>query len=269
MSKPWQTTLWRKKRTEFIKGKKCAWCGSTEILVIDHNETFKPLAEYNKVAWGFFANYFSENKHQEELEELKIQASANVTIRYFEACPQCGYSVKPRKTMTPTYKCYKCLSEFEEPTQKIHRSTISYINRTLFLLFQKNHKEEISVIYEKKKNESDKKYYAFENVTVLCKKCNFARLKGLILCKECGEKYHKPNYNTCFNCFSKTEKGQKIAKEREKLPYEHPWCQKTFFIERRWWEFEARPLSCCIEHCKEDCNNCPTAIEHYNKKETD
>ena len=36
MRKPWQTKEWREKRAEFIKGKSCCWCGSTEYLTISH-----------------------------------------------------------------------------------------------------------------------------------------------------------------------------------------------------------------------------------------
>ena len=35
---------------------------------------------------------------------------------------------------------------------------------------------------------------------VLCNRCHFAKQKGKILCLKCGEHYHSPRYENCFNC---------------------------------------------------------------------
>jgi len=73
----------------------------------------------------------------------------------------------------------------------------------------------------------------------------------------------------CWECFKKTEKGQRVSKgletkkwEREMLPYKHPWCDKTFLIERQWWNMEAEPQMCCIECCG-DPNNCDIATKNW------
>ena len=36
MTDTWQTQEWKEKASEFVKGKSCEWCGSTENLVPHH-----------------------------------------------------------------------------------------------------------------------------------------------------------------------------------------------------------------------------------------
>lgn len=44
-SKYWQLTEWRKRRKDFIKDKKCEWCGSTEKLCIHHPQARGSLSD--------------------------------------------------------------------------------------------------------------------------------------------------------------------------------------------------------------------------------
>ena len=36
--KPWATSVWKKKRAEFLVGKKCEWCGTDKDLRINHTQ---------------------------------------------------------------------------------------------------------------------------------------------------------------------------------------------------------------------------------------
>ena len=91
----------------------------------------------------------------------------------------------------------------------------------------------------------------------MCRKCHYAREKGMVLCKLCRKNYHYTKYEKCFDCFAKTSYGAKLIEARKDLFYDksktetygHPWCGKAFEIEKKWWEVEASPNMCCLEHC--------------------
>jgi len=44
------------------------------------------------------------------------------------------------------------------------------------------------------------KLHANGGLLVLCRKCAYARRNNKILCKKCGENYHNPKFNQCFQC---------------------------------------------------------------------
>lgn len=66
----------------------------------------------------------------------------------------------------------------------------------------------------------------------------------------------------CWDCFSKTQRGQEAIKENEMLPYTHPWCGRTFSIRRKWWDIEADPFMCCHEYC--DPHSCEIAEKNLH-----
>ncbi len=185
--------------------------------------------------------YFKEGRNQSELEELKEKAGQGVTLYTFDACPSCGYSVSPRKTMKPKYKCYRCKIEFDEPKKKIKQSTLLFLKKRFFQEFCKKHSEEIESILKPIKEKKDKEYLEFKDVMILCHRCNFARLKGMHLCPVCKEHYVKGSFSQCFTCYSKTDEYKK-KKERE-LELEKEELENDF------WETQ-------IQYC----GNCPNHI---------
>lgn len=103
---------------------------------------------------------------------------------------------------------------------------------------------------QKRNSLSNKQYFSFIGVRILCSKCHFASHRGYVLCQKCKTNYHKPRYNTCFKCSGLEEKWKK---------YTHPWCNKEFNIDKEDWEFHAEEHMCCIEECDEDPNCCDIA----------
>jgi len=57
------------------------------------------------------------------------------------------------------------------------------------------------------------------------------------------------------------------AWELEYYPYEHPWCGRTFQIKGEWWDFEAEPNACCLEHCDKDPYLCEIAEKHCSNED--
>lgn len=212
--KLWQSPEWRKKRQELIEGKSCVWCGSTEELVIHHKHTFHGLREYQCLARTFFMQYFNDGKHKKDKQRLLAETKQNVTLKYYNTCPKCGYSAQERKTLQPKYRCWRCKITFGKPIRKVVPSSKNYFNRVFYSLFCKKHKEEIQCLFRKAKAKSDNEYKAFINTIILCKKCHYAHHKGLTLCKICKTRYHRRYNNMCWNCFKQTERGKQIIKKK-------------------------------------------------------
>ena len=53
-----------------------------------------------------------------------------------------------------------------------------------------------------------KDYMDFKETIILCRRCAYARLKGMVLCKKCKKHYHYPKFEMCYKCFIKTNKGK-------------------------------------------------------------
>jgi len=262
--KPWQRKEWREKRREFLRGKSCEWCSSQKTLVIHHREHFYDNMQYPEIALDYFEKYINAPSNQVEYQQIKRKAEDQITPKYVKACPKCeNSSIKPRTTITPIYRCHRCLTEFDVPKQKIHQETKNEIWEKMFEFFLNEHKSEVDNLFSTIKKKSDESYLGFENVMVLCKRCHMAVEKGLILCTVCKKRYHKPDFEMCKNCFTKTEKGQRIAHEREKLSYKHPWCGKEFLIELQFWEIQGNPQGCCLYECRLIYSSCEIANQKW------
>lgn len=46
-------------------------------------------------------------------------------------------------------------------------------------------------------------------ILLLCRRCHYSRDKNLILCSNCGENYHKKNYEMCMKCHKRELKKKK------------------------------------------------------------
>lgn len=220
MTKPWQTKEWRTRRAEFIKGKSCEWCGSTEFLTIDHKENFYPNRERGRLAYALMVKYFEGGQHADEAQAIadlavKQFVAGGGILREYNACPSCGYCVQPRKYKRPKYKCYQCHLVFDEPLRKWTPSTIRLLDKLFFKEFCLRHGKDIDAEFIPLWKQLNQGYLEFKEVLVLCRRCAYARKKGLILCKVCRKRYHKPIYSCCFNCFLSNVKKKLDAKRFE------------------------------------------------------
>jgi hypothetical protein len=211
----------------------------------------------------------------DEFNQLKEQARAGVNLYYSDSCPNCGsgsvYSRSDeycRENKKPKFRCSRCKTEFEEPVKEVKWSSLAYLTRRFFSLFQQRHGEELARLYTEHMEKLRESYLRFEGVTILCRRCHYAYHKGLNLCPVCKVHYKKKNHEMCWECFKKTEKGKKVLKLREEeaedekpVLYTHPWCGKTFIIKKWLLEFEYDAQKVCIDICG-DVNSCETAKSH-------
>jgi ribosomal protein L37AE/L43A len=209
--------------------------------------------------------HFAEDGNAEEKRELLDEVSSRVAIGYFHPCPKCGYPMYARQTISPKYKCKMCRTETDNPEKKQSPESRKAMRTEFRRLFLHKHKEEIDKIFAEVKENSNKNYLDFQNVTVLCRRCHYAREKGLVLCKVCHKQYHKPKFEKCWECFKKTSMGKAIAQKNQLFPYVHPWCKRTFQVKGEVWVAEANPRMCCIEQCHEDPNKCDLALRNWSQ----
>ena len=59
---------------------------------------------------------------------------------------------------------------------------------------------------------SDEEYLSFKNTIILCRRCAFARRKGMDLCPTCRKRYKKRIYTQCWTCAGKPAKGELKAR---------------------------------------------------------
>jgi hypothetical protein len=263
MTKPWQTVAWKNKRVEYIKGKSCEWCGSKQTLSISHKHHFNKKAEYRKIGKKFVEEYFKNRKNEKEKKELMKKAEKTTKPKYLKACPKCkSSSVYERTTIAPKFRCKSCGHLTDELVERLSSNIIDARTKKVYSLFFKKHRKEINKIFSERWKEFWREYINFKEVWILCKRCHFAQEKGLILCKKCKEQYHKPRHQMCWKCFNKTPMGKRIAREKKLRIYTHPWCGKTFKIERQYWEIVAKPHSCCFD-CEINHHKCKTAEKHW------
>lgn len=88
-----------------------------------------------------------------------------------------------------------------------------------------------------------------EDFLVLCRKCAYARKKGLVLCAKCKKHYHRLGFSTCRSC-------SPLFTEY-KLP-----CENFVTILKEEVENECfSPMEACMHYCGNseiggDVNNC-------------
>ena len=200
MAKPWATTQWKKKRLEFIKGRTCEWCGSTQNLAIHHNHHFNGLNEYKKLVTRTIREHFADGKNQDEKQGLSIETNQKVPMKYLYLCPKCGFRVYARKTLHPKYKCRTCRALTDSPARKLSPKSQRTKRREFRKLFLQSHKDAVDKAFKELKENSNKDYLDFKDVNVLCRKCHYATEKGLVICEVCHRSYHNPKYKKCFMC---------------------------------------------------------------------
>ena len=203
MAKPWTTPQWKKKRLEFIQGRTCEWCGSTENLAIHHNHHFKGLNEYKKLVTIIIRRHFGAGKNQDEKQNLMTYAQKKAKMKYLYLCPKCGYQVYARKTLHPKYRCKTCRALTDSPIMKLNPKYQRAVRRIFRKTFLQTHKKEVDKAFKELKENSNRDYLDFKDVEVLCRKCHYATEKGLVICEVCHKNYHQPKYKKCLACSQK------------------------------------------------------------------
>ncbi|GEM_PF-1189838 len=236
------------RRAKFLSGKRCDWCGSSSGLVVAARAPLPPYISQMKEA---SAKLLRERIDAGEYSEVEL---------LLERCPHCGgTSFARRKRKSPALKCRNCRAEFDSPERRTVKT--GRVSPEQWKSFWEKYSDQIKERLMAERSEAQAKCRSLADCIVLCKRCHFARQKGMTLCPSCGKGYRRASYDLCWECFKKTEEGKEVAKRYELVAYEHPWCQKKFGLERRFLELLNEPEVCCRELCK-DLASCRIAEGH-------
>lgn len=229
---------WEAKRMRFIEGKVCEWCGSGANLVVAVKIPLPPyLAQLKEASSKLLKARLEVGEFTEIVEKLLL-------------CPKCGSaSLSRRKQKKPAIKCRNCRAEFASPKEKTVRQ--GRIPPEQWKAFWEKYSPAIKGVVAAEREEAERSYRNLEQCIVLCKRCHFARQKGMTLCPSCGKNYRRAGNELCWECFKKTDRGREIARMYELVAYEHPWCKKKFGIERKFLGLLSDPTVCCQELCND------------------
>ena len=199
-SKIYQTKIWKEKRAQWIQGKVCEMCGSTEKLQIHHlhiNRGIRKSLE-KKVIRELI-------KHK--MKNLEIPPTIK-QIRFY-LC-ECGNSSqKIRLPNQKTITCLKCKQRHYINRNNIQiRKVLDYwLGPDDYQKFIKTYRLEIKNLMDQQGAPEKEDYLDFSQGTaVLCRRCHYGIHHGLNLCPKCKKRLKRIQYPTCWDC--KPEKKQ-------------------------------------------------------------
>ncbi|MHA2501499.1 MAG: hypothetical protein ACXAE3_01320 [Candidatus Kariarchaeaceae archaeon] len=196
MARPpvWQSSEWQEAKRKLLKDS-CQQCGENEQLALVH--LWKPPRYRSLLAKVELAKI--ENLVQSgELEPFTFDDEPR------DSCPSCqSINLRRRKTKHPPFKCGRCGEEFETAVEIMVRD--EYLYNKAFRDWKSKHladfQNEIENAVNTKQEEFDKRYRSGEGTETFCKKCAFLfTQKGMILCRNCKNHYHKRRYEQCYTC---------------------------------------------------------------------
>jgi hypothetical protein len=95
---------------------------------------------------------------------------------------------------------------FERARSELHEGVEEKdILKRLRFKWEERHRPEIKAKYDAYRKSAELDYLELtpKKTIVLCNRCHYARERGLVLCRVCGEHYHKPKYPMCLECAQK------------------------------------------------------------------
>ncbi|WP_292387510.1 hypothetical protein [Methanosarcina sp. UBA5] len=195
------TKEWKEKRAEFLKGKTCEWCGSSDSLCIHIPRAFSPAqvsSEIYSAAYTRFRevyrqkyqkfDYISTGKHRHKSHPAWHKA---LTV----------HKIEPDDTDLEEQFIEVLLEDSGEGNfKKLYHEWLEETG--------------IKELIEEETKKIEKEHESLTNAIVLCKRCHFASLRNMNLCPKCRSKYKAVNYETCFDCLPDERKTE--FRERQK-----------------------------------------------------
>ena len=188
------TKEWNEKRAEFLKGKTCEQCGSSDSLCIHIPRAFSPAQVSSEIYSAAYARFrevyrqryqkfdwISTGKHRHKSHPTWHKAS---TV----------HKIKPDHTNLEEQFIEVLLEDSGEGNfKKLYHEWLEETG--------------IKELIEEEIIKTEKQCESLTNVIVLCKRCHFASLRGMNLCPVCKSKYKSVNYETCFDCLPDGKKA--------------------------------------------------------------
>ncbi|RXA20558.1 hypothetical protein EQO05_05415 [Methanosarcina sp. MSH10X1] len=181
------TKEWKEKRAEFVKGKTCAWCGSSDSLCVHIPRGFSP-AQVSSEIYGAAYSRFREVYRQK--------------YQKFDNIPTGKHRHKSHPNWHKASTIHKAEPDHTDLEEQFTEVLLEDLGDGNFKKLYHEWLEEtgIKALIEEETKKAEGECESLTNAVVLCKRCHFASLRGMNLCPVCRKKYKAVNYETCFDC---------------------------------------------------------------------
>lgn len=194
---------WKEKRAEFLKGKTCSWCGTSESLCIHTPRAFSPAQISSEIYGAAYARF-------KEVYRQKYQKFDHI---------QTG---KHRHKSHPAWHKASTVHKIKPDQADLEEQYIEVLiedsGEGNFKKLYHDWLEEAGIkelIYEEVKK-AEEECESLTNAIALCKRCHFASLRGMELCPVCRNKYKSLRYDTCFDCLPEEKRDEVLARQKKK-----------------------------------------------------
>jgi hypothetical protein len=187
------TKEWKEKRIEFLKGKTCGWCGTSDSLRIYTPRAFSPAQVSSEIYSAAYVRF-------KEVYRQKYQK--------FDYIPTGKHRHKSHPAWHKVSTVHKIESDHTDLEEQFIEVLLEDSGKGNFKKLYHDWLEEngIKEMIKEEVKKAKEEYESLTNAIVLCKRCHFASLRGMNLCPECRNKYKSINYETCFNCLPDEKK---------------------------------------------------------------
>jgi hypothetical protein len=193
---------WKERRAEFLKGKTCSWCGSSDSLCICIPRAFSPVQISSEIYSAAYTRF-------KEVYRQKYQKFDFVSTG------------KHRHKSHPSWHKASTIHKTEPDHTDLEEQYIEILVEDLGegnfkkLYHEWLKKAGIKDLIEEEIEKAEKESESLTNAIALCKRCHFASLKGLELCPVCKSKYKSPRYETCFDCLPEGKREEVLARQKK------------------------------------------------------
>lgn len=190
---------WNEKRAEFLKGKSCLWCGTSESLCVHTPRAFSPAqisSEFYNAAYERFKEVYKD------------------CYQKFERIQTGKHRHKSHPAWHKTSTIHKTEPDHTDLEEQFIEVLVQNLEEGNFKKLYHEWLEETGVkaLIEEEVKKAEDDSESLVNAVVLCKRCHFASLKNMELCPVCRNKYKSIRYETCFDCLPEEKKKRFLEK---------------------------------------------------------
>ena len=189
------TKEWKEKRAEFLKGKTCEWCGSSDSLCIHIPRAFSPAQVSSEIYSAAYSRF-------REVYRQRYQK--------FDWVPTGKHRHKSHPVWHKISTVHKTEPDHTDLEEQFVEVLLEDSGEDNFKKLYHEWLEETGIkeLIEEEVKKAEEQCESLTNAVVLCKRCHFAGLRGMNLCPICRNNYKSINYETCFDCLPEEKKAE-------------------------------------------------------------
>lgn len=193
---------WTEKRAEFLKGKTCSWCGSSDSLRIHIPRAFSPAQISSEIYSAAYARF--KDVYRQEYQK-------------FDYVPTGKHRHKSHPTWHKASTVHKTEPDHTDLEEQHIEVLVEDSGAGNFKKLYHEWLEEAGIkdLIEEEVEKAEKESESLTNAIALCKRCHFASLRGMELCPVCRSRYKSLSYETCFDCLPDEKKADVLARQKK------------------------------------------------------